>query len=239
MDSRSNVNRDWKSYSVPGATIRTLKNLGVNRFVVDSLIRLALHKLEYRIPDLFGEWLETIRSLTLSDFSSFKQTCEGSTIKGISLDTLEYVVGKIVTDPSIVKRNHAELTIDWANRAYSNSLAIHMLQAAREFAGSRDEDLGYHVECDANHLNQDSEIVIWLYDRSPDGNGSCKTIKQWMQIPKIVKDEFEASNDRTLPTQDFVDCLEGSYLGHALPPPIQLHMHVTKMRLIQRNCDMG
>ena len=188
------------------------KNLGVNRFVVDSIIRLALHKLEYRIPDLFEEWLETIRSLTLSDFSSFKQTCEGSTIKGISLDTLEYVVGKIVTDPSIVNRNHAELTIDWANRAYSNSLAIHMLQAAREFAGSRDEDLGYHVECDASHLDHDSEIVIWLYDRSPDGNGSCKTIKQWMQIPKIVKDEFETSNDRTLPTQDFVDCLEGSYL---------------------------
>ena len=87
-----------------------------------------------------------------------------------------------------------------------------MLQAAREFSGSRDDDLGYHVECEAGVLDDDSEIVIWLYDRSPDGNGSCDTIKQWMQIPKIVRDEYENSRERVLPSKDYIGVLEYDYL---------------------------
>ena len=63
-----------------------------------------------------------------------------------------------------------------------------MLQGAREFTGSKDDDLGYHVECKSGINDCNSEVVIWLYDRTPDGNGSCDTLQKWMQIPKIVKD---------------------------------------------------
>tara|TARA_B110000008_G_scaffold279567_1_gene327246 strand:- start:4201 stop:9504 length:5304 start_codon:yes stop_codon:yes gene_type:complete len=188
------------------------KNLGINRFVVDSLLRLTLERLNYAIPNNLELWFKEISNLMLADFTEFKDVWEGTTMKGISLDVLQYTVQTIEADPEIIARNYKKLAKDWAVKTYSNSFAIHILQAAREFTGSRDEDLGYHVECDAGILDSDSEIVIWLYDRSPDGNGSCDTLKKWMQIPKIVKDEFEKSKERTLPSQDYIDCLEGTYL---------------------------
>ena len=188
------------------------KNLKINRFVVDSLLRLTLSKLDYVIPKNLDSWLTEITNLIVEDFNDFKENWEGSTLKAINLDTLQYTVEGIKANPGIVSENYEKLTKDWAVRTYSNSIAIHMLQAAREFTGSRDEDLGYHVECGAGILDSNSEIVIWLYDRSPDGNGSCETLKKWIQIPKIVKEEYEKSEERTLPSQDYIDCLEGSYL---------------------------
>jgi hypothetical protein len=188
------------------------KNLGINRFVVDSLMRLNLYKLGYQMPNNMEDWLSSISELSNHDMAEFRNFWESSTMKNINLDSLQIAVEKIVANPSIVSTNSAELTTDWAVRTYSNSLAIHMLQAAREFSGSRDDDLGYHVECEAGVLDDESEIVIWLYDRSPDGNGSCDTIKQWMQIPKIVRDEYENSKERVLPSKDYIGVLEYDYL---------------------------
>jgi hypothetical protein len=188
------------------------KNLKINRFVVDSLLRLTLHKLENVIPDSLNSWLECISGLKFIDFGNFKEEWEGTSLRAINLDSLQCIVEEIVANPSSVTENKLQLIEDWSVRTYSNSIAIHMLQAAREFSGSRDDDLGYHVECKSGINDCNSEVVIWLYDRTPDGNGSCDTLQKWMQIPKIVKEEFEQLNQRTLPSKDYIDCLEGSYL---------------------------
>jgi len=188
------------------------KNFKVNRFVVESLLKLVLFKRNYTIPETLYEWLQDINNLKLSDFKEFKETWKTSSMRGIKLDTLELLVTRIESEPEKIFQKYELLTIDWAVRTYSNSIAIHMLQAAREFTGSRDDDLGYHVECDNGLESSESAIGIWLYDRSPDGNGTTQTLKKWFQIPKVVKDEFEDSYNRTLPTQDYIDCLEGSYL---------------------------
>ena len=189
------------------------KKLKVNRFVVDSLIKLVLFKRKYVIPNQLSVWLNEIDELTISDFKAFKVAWEMSSMRGIKLDALEVLVVRIQSDPGKVLENSKMLTKDWAVRTYSNSIAIHMLQAAREFTGSRDDDLGYHVECENGLIDSDSNITIWLYDRSPDGNGTTQTLKKWFQIPKIVKDEFENTAFRNLPSQDYIDCLEGSYLN--------------------------
>ena len=128
------------------------KNLGINRFVVDSLMRLNLYKLGYQMPNNMDDWLSSISELSNHDMAEFRNFWESTTMKNINLDSLQIAVEKIVAYPYIVSENFEELTTDWAVRTYSNSLAIHMLQAAREFSGSRDDDLGYHVECEAGFL---------------------------------------------------------------------------------------
>ena len=69
-------------------------------------------------------------------------------------------------------------------------------------AGCRDQDIGYHVQMSRACGREDLEDVhIWIYDRSPDGNGSCQTIMKWFQIPAEVRNlaTYPGVNYRDLP----------------------------------------
>lgn len=202
------------------------KNLRTNRFVVDSLLTLTLYKLNYTIPKNIESWIKEISGLRKVDFIEFKKFWEEGGKKGMNLDSLQYQIEKIEANPNIIPEHLTQLTEDWSVRTYANSLAIHMLQGAREFTGSKDDDLGYHVECDEGIIDSNSNIIIWLYDRSPDGNGSCKTLKQWIQIPKVVRDQYEKSKERNLPSKDYIDIIEGSYLSPCKAHQAELIAHV-------------
>ena len=65
------------------------KNLGINRFVVDSLIRLNLYKLGYQMPNNMDDWLSSISGLSNHDMAEFRNFWESTTMKNINLDSLQ------------------------------------------------------------------------------------------------------------------------------------------------------
>jgi hypothetical protein len=56
-----------------------------------------------------------------------------------------------------------------------------------------------------------TEIRIWVYDRTPDGNGACKTVKNWFHIPTLIRQlsSIPGTPQQTiLPSEDFVGTLQ-------------------------------
>ena len=72
------------------------------------------------------------------------------------------------------------LLTKWTVRSLTHSLGISMLQSA-EHSGCRDEDLGFHVD-----VKEISKPVIWIYDRTPEGNGATELIRKFFHVPKVL-----------------------------------------------------
>ena len=51
-------------------------------------------------------------------------------------------------------------------------------------------------------------------------------MKQWIQIPKVVRDQYEKSKERNLPSNDYIDILESSYLSPCKAHQAELIAHV-------------
>ena len=187
------------------------KKYGWDRFRTDIFLRLLLHSREFKIPTSMGDWLDTIACLSEEEVERFSEAWFNSSLKHIDIRYLKEAV-KRVWENSPTREDLSRYQKDWAVRTYTNSLGIHMLQSGREYSGSRDEDIGYHVECDAeSDADEESVVNIWLYDRSPDGNGTTKTIADWFEIPRIVSETMVEEDLASLPTRDFITCL-GEYL---------------------------
>ena len=186
--------------------------LGVNRFIADFLLRLVLHSRGFVVPSTLDEWMDAIRSITEQQLNDFELAWGETPQGGISLRALQDAVRRIHSDSVYLDPEFIpDLVEDWSVRTSCNSMGINLLQAAREFTGSRDEDLGYHVTIGGqDQCGVDSNVKIWLYDRSPDGNGSCRTIRNWFEIPRFVREIIEESDSqrRNLPSNDFIEVLE-------------------------------
>jgi hypothetical protein len=181
---------------------------GETRFAIDSLLRLALHSNEMSVPGNLTEWLDLISGLNSTKMEVFSEAWGQTGSSHISIESVTAMVKKI-EDYSLDGMDVDSLVEDWAIRTFANSIGIHLVQAGREFTGSREDDLGYHVIVDSKIASVDSGTRVWLYDRSPDGNGTCETISQWFSIPGEVRQIIEDSGNRmrVLPSKDFIQTL--------------------------------
>jgi hypothetical protein len=187
------------------------KMLKSSRFTADSLLRMALYTNEYEVPANIVEWMDLIRSLDKLKLVPFAEAWEDASRVRTSVTDLESLLEKIEADPRLLNQEQVPALVeDWTVRTLANSLGIHLVQAGSEFTGSRDEDLGYHITLgDGDLATTNSEVKVWLYDRSPDGNGTVETISNWFYIPDIVREVIERPNinRRNLPSRDFIQTL--------------------------------
>ena len=174
----------------------------VSRFTCSQIIQLVLFKHEHEIPATLEAWINAINELTFSDYDEFVVAWGDGALRHLDVRAVKKFIVSRIDHGNITMDEVNAIVVDWATKTFGNSLAIHMLQAAREFTGCRDEDLGYHVAI------QEEQLAIWIYDRAVDGNGSCETLAKWMQIPQMVREHMEAeAQGRILPSRDFFQTL--------------------------------
>ena len=190
-DQIERVHSEMSSETGHGARLQFIRHLlldrfDLQRFRADHILRLVVRKGGSVPVDLSG-WIESLSQISSEDVGDYESAWTALPMKrdpGIGeIDWMVDAVGRM-SDSEL--RGEVD---KWALRTISNSLGIVVLQAAREMSGVRDEDIGYHVDMPRDCTRDDLEKChIWLYDRTPDGNGACDTVRKWFHIPSIVRE---------------------------------------------------
>jgi hypothetical protein len=184
-----------------------IDNLNLNRFQSDHVFRMMIRKHGTDHLNDLPSWILAISEISTSDISEYSEAWIETGKPDAKLGALEDMVVLFANLSNVDIEKQVDL---WSIRTLTNSLGISIVQASNAMAGCRDQDLGYHVQINRACGRGDLEDVhIWIYDRSPDGNGACQTIMKWFQIPAEVRNlaTIPGINYRHLPSEDFVATL--------------------------------
>ena len=96
----------------------------------------------------------------------------------------------------------------WSHRTILSTLGSVSLSSLMRFSGSDIRDIGYLIE--PSSWNGESYRVT-LYDRARYGNGSCRTAKEYLHIPHVLRYSGNANRSK-LPSTDFLSTLEEGLL---------------------------
>jgi len=184
-----------------------MDRVGLNKFQSDHVFRMIIRKHGTDHLNGLSSWIQAISEISASDISDYSEAFIATGKPDPKLGTLAEMVHVFADLVNLDVGKEVDL---WGVRTLTNSLGISILQAGNSMAGCRDQDLGYHVQMSRTCGREDLEDVhIWIYDRSPDGNGTCQTIVKWFQIPAEVRNLATQAgvNYRNLPSEDFVSTL--------------------------------
>lgn len=204
---------EWNAHQLNFFSHLMIEEFGLTRFQSEHIQRLIIWK---HGPSVLGNpsnWTQTLSGITPEDIDNYTRKYldirPGNRDPDIGV-VFEEKIQPMLSDFTSGKLD-AEIT-NWALRTILNSLGITLLQTSRNLAGCRDEDIGYHVDMPRSCLEENlTEIRIWVYDRTPDGNGACKTVKNWFHIPTLIRQlsSIPGTPQQTiLPSEDFVGTLQ-------------------------------
>lgn len=96
-----------------------------------------------------------------------------------------------------------EFTQLWIRRAVLTTFGVVALNTLQEYSGANDKDVGYSVDETAW---QGGPPKIYLFDRSPFGNGSSAVVRKYLHIPHFLRGNL------LLPSDDYLSMLEENLL---------------------------
>lgn len=96
----------------------------------------------------------------------------------------------------------------WIIHTLLHTFAVAALSALQQLCGSKEEDIGCTVDLEAI---EEGKYRIFLYDRTPYGNGSSDVLRRYLHILNIQRHK-QTNQSRLLPSEDFLTLLEQELL---------------------------
>ena len=157
------------------------EELGIGPFTADHVLRMVIN----RVPNGSGvmAYFEAIEELTPEEVHAYEArwaNLVSDTNQGPG-GLEKFIDNKINHDWSDEDFISGLLT-KWTVRCLAHGMGISLLQSGRAFTGCRDEDLGFHID-----VKDLSNPILWIYDRTPEGNGASELIHRFFHIPKVLE----------------------------------------------------
>ena len=97
---------------------------------------------------------------------------------------------------------------NWIIHTLLNTFGLSALSALQRLCGSKETDIGYCVDL---KKIEDGRYRVFLYDRTPHGNGSSDVLRRYLHILNIQRHR-QTDESRLLPSEDFLTLLEQELL---------------------------
>ena len=96
----------------------------------------------------------------------------------------------------------------WVHRTILSTFGSVAMSSLMRFSGSNSNDIGYLIDPSSWG---GTDYRVTLYDKAHFGNGSCRTAKEYLHIPHVLR--YSGNLERAkLPSTDFLSCFEEGLL---------------------------
>jgi hypothetical protein len=217
-----------KAYTALLSQLRLSTGAPLSPFKIDDLIGTLItaisSELDCRSVYQLSETLEQL----LQDEQNFRKVAE-QYYRG------KYLMGEDETDESASERSRQEMmdiqhnvnqllefavllrgaipkledSLDeWLVNTLLNTFAVSALSAMQRLVGSNDQSIGYTIDLEGLKKR---EYRMFLYDNTPNGNGSSDVLRRYLHILNIQR-HGQSNESALLPSEDYFTLLEQELL---------------------------